>query len=80
MGDQNVFITPQQNILAAKVLYDMIEPMLAKDHAATPIVTRIKAMVMAATIQHHEEGDRAPSASQHASSKQPSGWDMTQVS
>ena len=37
-------------------------------------------MVMAATIQHHEEGDRAPSACRHASSRQPSGWDRTQVS
>ena len=53
MGDQNVFTTSQQNILMAKTLCDMIEPMLAEDHAATPIVTRIKAMVMAAAVQHH---------------------------
>ena len=50
MGDQNVFTTPQQNILAAKVLCDTIEPMLAEDHAAAPIVTRINAMVTAAAI------------------------------
>src|SRR5436853_5822589 len=69
MGDQNVFTTPQQNILTAKTLCDMIEPMLAKDHAATPIVTRIKAMVMAAAIQHHQEGDQALSISRPAASQ-----------
>src|SRR5438128_1767064 len=42
MGDQNVLTTPQQNILVAKALCDMIKPMLAEDHTATPIVTRIK--------------------------------------
>lgn len=50
MGDHNVFTSPQQNVLTAQVLYDMIDPMLAEDHTATQIVTRIKAMVMAATI------------------------------
>ena len=53
MGDQDVFTTPQQNILVAKALCDTIEPMLAEDHTATPIITRIKAIVMAATLQHH---------------------------
>src|SRR5438105_1786841 len=57
MGDQNVFITPQQNIIAAKVLFDSLEPMMADDHAATPILTKIKAMVTAAAIQHYEEGN-----------------------
>src|SRR5438105_15555028 len=56
MGDQNVIITPQQNIIAAKVLFDSLEPMMAGDHAATPVLTRIKAMVTAAAIQHYEEG------------------------
>src|SRR5438132_6269475 len=73
MGDQNVFTTPQQNILGAKALCDMIEPMLVEDHVATPIVTRIKAMVTAAAIQHHQEGNRAPSASWTATSRYPSG-------
>ena len=50
MGDQNVFITPQQNILVAKVLFDIIEPMMAEDHAATSILTRIKVMVTAVAI------------------------------
>ena len=50
MGDQNVFITPQQNIIAAKVLFDSLEPMMADDHTATPILTKIKAMVTAAAI------------------------------
>src|SRR5438105_10751135 len=59
MGDQNVFITPQQNIIAAKVLFDSLEPMMADDHAATPILTKIKAMVTAAAIQHYEEGNQA---------------------
>src|SRR5438045_3780658 len=72
MGDQNIFTTPQQNILAAKVLCDTIEPMLAEDHAATPIITRIKAMVMAAAIQQHQEGNRALSISRPAASRQPS--------
>ena len=45
MGDENIFITPQQNILVAKALFDTVEPMMAEDHAATPILTRIKAMV-----------------------------------
>src|SRR5438132_10336775 len=73
MGDQNVFITPQQNIIAAKVLFDSLEPMLADDHAATPILTKIKAMVTAAAIQHHEEGNQAPSDGRPASSRQPNG-------
>src|SRR5438552_6306209 len=80
MGDQNVFITPQQNIIAAKLLFDSLEPMMADDHAATPILTRIKAMVTAAAIQHYEEGNRAPSASRLASSRQPSGRDRAQGS
>src|SRR6266508_2331547 len=50
MGDQNVFTTPQQNILVAKALYGTIEPMLAEDHATTPIITWIKAMVTEAAI------------------------------
>ena len=69
MGDQNIFITPQQNILIAKALFDTVEPMMAEDHAATPILTRIKAMVTAVAIQHHEEGNRAPSISRPASSR-----------
>ena len=69
MGNQNVFITPQQNILVTKALCDTIEPMLAEDHAATPIVTRIKAMVTVAAIQHHQEGDRALSISRPIASQ-----------
>src|SRR5207244_3763745 len=65
---------------AAKALCDTIEPMLAKDHAATPIITRIKAMVMAAAIQHHQEGDRALSISRPAASRQLSGRDRSQWS
>src|SRR5438128_6611925 len=72
MGDQYIFITPQQNIIATKVLFDHVEPMMAEDHAAMPVLTRIKAMVTAAAIQHYEEGNRAPSASQLTSSRQPS--------
>ena len=80
MGDQNIFTMPQQNILFAKALCDTIEPMLAEDHAATPIVTRINAMVMVAAIQHHQEGDRALSISQPTCNRQPSGWDRSQGS
>ena len=80
MGDQNVFITPQQNIIAAKVLFDSLEPMMADDHAATPILTKIKAMVTAAAIQHYEEGNQAPSAGRPASSRQPSGRERAQGS
>src|SRR5207237_3952299 len=80
MGDQNVIITPQQNILVAKALFDTVEPMMAKDNAATPILTRIKAMVTTAAIQHHEEGNWAPSVSQSTSSRQPSGQDRAQGS
>src|SRR6266540_3307587 len=80
MGDQNVFITSQQNIIAAKTLFDSVEPMMAEDHAATPVVTRIKAMVTAAAIQHYEEGNRAPSASRPASSRQPSSRERVQGS
>src|SRR5438132_1259137 len=69
MGNQNVFITPQQNILVAKALFDTVEPMMVEDHSAMPILTRIKAMVIAAAIQHHEEGNRAPSVSRPASSR-----------
>ena len=47
--------------------------MMADDHAATPVLTRIKAMVTAAAIQHYEEGNQAPSAGRPASSRQPSG-------
>ena len=63
MGDQNIFITPQQNFLVAKALFDTLKPVMAEDHPATPVLTRIKAMVTAAAIQHYEEGNRAPSAS-----------------
>ena len=80
MGDQNIFITPQQNIIAAKALFDSVEPMMAEDHAATPVLTRIKAMVTAAAIQHYEEGNRAPSVSRLASSRQPSGRERAQGS
>src|SRR5438105_2467683 len=80
MGDKNVFTILQQNILVAKALCDTIEPMLAEDHAATPIITRIKAMVMAAAIQHHQEGNRALSASRPTASQQPNGWDRGQES
>src|SRR5438876_11999695 len=80
MGDQNIFITPQQNIIAANALFDSVEPMMAEDHAATPVLTRIKAMVTAAAIQHYEEGNRTPSASQLASSRQPSGRERAQGS
>src|SRR5438045_2274665 len=71
---------PQQNILVVKVLFDTIEPMMAEDHAAMPILTRIKAMVTVAAIQHHEEGNQAPSISRLASGKQPSGRDRAQGS
>ena len=50
MGDQNIFIKPQQNILVAKALFDTVEPMMAEDHAAMPILTRIKVMVKTAAI------------------------------
>ena len=53
---------------------------MADDHAATPILTRIKAMVTAAAIQHYEEGNRAPSASRLTSSRQPSGRERAQGS
>ena len=69
MGDQNIFITPQQNILIAKALFDTVKPMMAEDHAATRILTRIKVMVTAEAIRHHEEGNRAPSVSRPASSR-----------
>src|SRR5204863_6711923 len=80
MGDQNIFITPQQNILVAKALFDTVEPMMAEDHAATSILTRIKAMVTSTAIQHHEEGNRAPSVSWPASSRQSNGRDRAQGS
>src|SRR5438128_11304365 len=80
MGNQNVFITPQQNIIAAKVLFHSLEPMMADDHAATPILTKIKAMVTAAAIQHYEEGNQAPSAGRPTSSRQPSGRERVQGS
>src|SRR5436190_15995167 len=54
--------------------------MMAEDHAATPVLTRIKAMITAAAIQHYEEGNRAPSASRLASSRQPSGRERAQGS
>ena len=73
MGDQNIFIMPQQNILVAKGLFDTVEPMMVEDHAATPILTRIKAMVAAAAIQHHKEGNRAPSVNRPTSSRYLSG-------
>src|SRR6266508_3738641 len=54
--------------------------MMADDHAAAPVLTRIKAMVTAADIQHYEEGNRAPSASRPASSRQSSGRERVQGS
>src|SRR5438034_5471305 len=80
MGDQNIFIMPQQNIIAAKALFNSVEPMMAEDHAATPVLTRIKVMVTATAIQHYEEGNRAPSASRLTSSRQPSGRERAQGS
>src|SRR5438128_1102833 len=80
MGDQNVFITSQQNIIAAKVLFDSLQPMMADDHATTPVLTRIKAMVIAAAIQHYEEGNQDPSAGRPTSSRQPSGRERAQGS
>src|SRR5207244_8248203 len=50
MGDQNVFITPQQNIIAAKVLFDSLEPMMPDDHAHAPILTKLKARATASEI------------------------------
>src|SRR5438105_3517614 len=47
--------------------------MMDGDHAATPILTKIKAMVTAAAIQHYEEGNQAPSDGRPASSRQPNG-------
>src|SRR5438128_7865442 len=80
MGDQNVFITPQQNILVAKALFDTIKPMMAEDHAAAPILTRIKAMVTVAAAQHHEEGNPTRSVSRPASSRQLSSRDRARGS
>ena len=77
MGDQNVFTTPQQNILIANALCDTIEPMLAEDHTATPIVNRIKAIMTAAAIQHHQEGDRALLISRPTVSRQSRGRDRS---
>src|SRR6266508_4905807 len=54
--------------------------MMADDHAATPVLTRTNAMVIAAAIQHYEEGNQAPSAGRPASSRQPSGWERAQGS
>ena len=64
----------------AKALCDMIEPMLAKDDATTPIVTRIKVMVTTAAIQHHQEDDCALSISRPTASQQPSGQNRRQGS
>src|SRR5438128_623834 len=75
MGDQDVFTTPQQNILIAKALIDTIEPLLGDDHAAIPITARIKAIITAAAIQHHQEDNQTPSASRAAFSRHSSGWD-----
>src|SRR5437868_8647574 len=54
--------------------------MMADDHTATPVLTKIKAMVTAAAIQHYEEGNQAPSAGRPASSRQPSGRERVQES
>ena len=51
LDGQNVFTTPQQNLLAARALMDSIVPMLGEDNAATPIATRVKAMITTAAIQ-----------------------------
>src|SRR5207237_959895 len=71
---------PSKKIIAAKALFDSVEPMMAEGHAAMPILTRIKAMVIAAAIQHYEEGHQAPSASRLTSSRQPSGRERAQGS
>ena len=61
MGDQNVFIMPQQNIIAAKALFDSMKPMMAEDHVATPVLTRIKAMVYPA-LRRRQSGPFGQSA------------------
>src|SRR6266540_3104025 len=54
--------------------------MMADDHVATPVLTRIKAIVTAAAIQHYKEGNQAPLAGRPASSRQPSGRERAQGS
>src|SRR5438128_1363418 len=54
--------------------------MLTEDHAAIPIITRIKAMVMAAAIQYHQEGNQTLSTSRTTANRQPSGRDRGQGS
>ena len=63
MDGQNVFVTSQQNIIAAKALMETIEPMLGADNATTPIAARVKAMMTAAVIQQHEQTLAGPSRS-----------------
>src|SRR5438105_1204635 len=60
MGDQNIFITPQQNIIAAKVLFDSLEPMMVDDHAATPVLTRIKAVAAPPNLIRLKCGNPSP--------------------
>src|SRR5438105_6164594 len=56
------------------------DTMMAGDHATTPVLTRIKAMVTAAAIQLYEEGNQAPSVSRPTSTRQPSGWERVRGS
>src|SRR5438105_4936287 len=57
-----------------------MKPLLGEDHAATPITARIKAMVTAAMIQHHEEAAQTLSSSRVISSWHPTSQDRDQGS
>lgn len=67
-------------MVAAKMLCDTLKPLLAKDPMATPLIARIKSMVMAAALQQHQEANRAPSISRAASSRHPNTWERAQGS
>ena len=72
-GGQGVFATPQQNLTVAAAFMESLVPMLGKDNVATPIATRVRALVAAAAVQQQEQiapsRTRTRAASHAASSR-----------
>lgn len=79
MGDINVFKTPYQNIITAKTLCKTLEPLLADNAKTTPMMAKIKAMVIAAVVQSHQENHLALLSSRATSSQHPSGQEKAAV-
>ena len=73
----DIFNTPEQNLVAAKMLVDTLMPMLGEGHAANKTITQIGDMVAAAAVQQQERTatirDRANQSGSQAVDSRPRG-------